>query len=85
MPKFIERQAPRGFRSYSKKPIFKKLAERVSSQSQQKFSLDQTISLRTALFAHTSTHPGTMDVSGRVGIGPVQEEADVSTRKGRPD
>jgi hypothetical protein len=39
-------------------------------------------SLRTALPAHTSAHPGTVDLSGRVWIGPVQEMADVSKREG---
>jgi hypothetical protein len=39
-------------------------------------------SLRTELPDHTSTHPGTVDVSGRVWIGPVQETAGLSTREG---
>jgi hypothetical protein len=42
----------------------------------------QDYSLRTALPAHTSAHPGTVDVSGRVRIGPVHEAADVCTGEG---
>ena len=63
----------------------REMAERVSSQGQQKSSLDQTIHCGPHCLPTPQPTPVRWDVSGRVWIGPAQETADVSTARRRPD